>query len=185
MIKRQLCPYSLENWQAYVADQLPEAQREQMEAHLYTCDDCLLKYEQIIDCETVDTLPLPELGPLLQTLPAHSHAARPHAGPSLAPAPSAPVPSRNTGIRSWNAARKVWFHYIVAASITLFLTASGAIQWIGESLSMPGTQAQSQVLGIHQTIDDTLSRWIDSSSTWMRSLLPPEPAAYPDNHQAR
>jgi hypothetical protein len=180
MIEHMSCPYTLDNWQAYVADRLPEALREQMEEHLYTCYDCLLKYEQAIDRESVDTLPLPELGSLLQSWPAHPLSARPHAGPA-----PAPVPSRKTGARSWNAARKAWFHYMVAASITLFLTASGAIQWIGENLFMPMTQARLPESGIHQTLDDTLNRWIDSSSTWMRSLLPPEPGAHSDNHQAR
>ncbi len=181
MNERKNCPYRLENWQDYVADQLPETRRQRMEEHLYLCDHCLLNYTQVIDRFTEEGLPLPDLGPFLQGLPAHPLPATTHAGAAHPPVAS----RRNTGNRSWNAARKVWFHYIVAASITLFLTASGAIQWIGGSLSMPRTQAHAQAFGIHQTIDDTLNRWIDSSSTWMRSLLPPEPAAYSDNHQAR
>jgi hypothetical protein len=41
--------YNMEVWLRYVQDNMPDAEREAVEAHLYSCDLCFDEYLQVID----------------------------------------------------------------------------------------------------------------------------------------
>ncbi|MCL9970910.1 hypothetical protein MX569_09945 [Anoxybacillus kestanbolensis] len=41
--------YTNEEWRQFICDVLPEEKREEMESHLYSCDQCLAAYMELIE----------------------------------------------------------------------------------------------------------------------------------------
>jgi anti-sigma factor RsiW len=50
--------YTKEEWRQFIFDVLPEEKREEMENHLYSCDECLAVYMELIE-QSASGLPTP------------------------------------------------------------------------------------------------------------------------------
>ncbi len=99
--------YNQETWLAYLNNELPENQHEEIENHLYSCDHCLEHYMQLLDDTAVD---FPEsqadntfTEEILRQLPFESKKKRTFTQHPL-------------------------FHYGVAAAVTVVLMSSGFFQ---------------------------------------------------------
>jgi hypothetical protein len=146
-------------WQEYIAGKIAAHRYEELEMHLYDCEDCLLQY--IVAIDTVDLIDaaLPELSEVSaadfadRTLLAIQEA-------SISSARSYEVPIESSTTEQTRALkplrmrtpliRRTLFQYTVAAVATLFLLSTGVFQSIGKITArdhpsdLPLTQQEQQ-----------------------------------------
>ncbi|CAG7655683.1 zf-HC2 domain-containing protein [Paenibacillus allorhizosphaerae] len=120
----------VEQWKKYVEDELEPVERERCEAHLIVCDLCLEQYMQCL--EQSEGLPLPDDE-------AAFAAAAMNRFDELCTSQE-----RNAALTVLPAARRdarlpllhhPFFHYAVAAVITLILMGSGVFQTITQQIA--------------------------------------------------
>lgn len=104
---------SLEEWTAYIADEVPEALKIEYENHLYSCDDCLTVYMEAMEREE-DIQPIEEWD--IADSVMHSIAQI----KSVPAAEERPMKTKSM--------RTITKHYLIAAGFTILLMASGAFQ---------------------------------------------------------
>ena len=96
--------FSEQDWTAYVKDELSEAQREEMERHLYACDGCLERFMFSVEAVEASGGQLPVL--------IEGNTFAQEVMDKIRPTPS----------RFWD---NVLLQYAMAASITFILFFSG------------------------------------------------------------
>jgi anti-sigma factor RsiW len=130
--------YRKEEWRQFIGDVLPEEKREEMESHLYTCDQCLTIYMELIEAYASD-------------LPAPSAQAI-SADDILAQAALEAKPQR-TQLQ----VRKKLLHYGIAAAITIAFMSSGIFQFVTNAAVLGTDISESRSSYTEQWMDKTLS----------------------------
>ncbi|WP_096152960.1 MULTISPECIES: anti-sigma factor family protein [Bacillus] len=122
---------TLEDLQNYVEDYLSEEKREEVEGHLFSCDDCLAVYMTLVNEET-----LPELensnftDEVMSQIPMSQSKQRKRTNPAF-------------------------LHYVIAASITFILMTSGVFQsMLGISSVMETSSVNTHEATVSQNIMD-------------------------------
>lgn len=127
-----------EKWVAYVNDEVDETDRQTYEEHVFTCDECLDLYMQAVESQ-VDRLP--ELADdFTEQVVQHVF----------------PVRSER---KTKSIFKRSFFHYVIAAAMTLILMSSGLFGQLTQVASNFEEQAnheQSQSF-TEELIDKTLS----------------------------
>jgi len=100
--------FSNEEWLSYINDKLPETTCEELENHLFSCDQCLEVYMKMIDRQA-EELPIIDYSSFTDEIIAE-------------------LPQKK--VRKKTLYRRTLFHYAVAAVITLTLMTSGFFQSI-------------------------------------------------------
>lgn len=106
---------SLEHWLRYVNNDLDDRTREQYEAHLYSCDQCLELYITAVESQE-QTLPAMQKEAAFTDLVMQEIAAQ-----------NGMKKAKNTTIRKkeQHFYKKTMFHYFIAAAMTILLMSSG------------------------------------------------------------
>lgn len=133
---------SLEHWLRYVNNDLDERTREQYEAHLYSCDQCLELYITAVESQE-------------QTLPAMQKEA------AFTDLVMQEITAQNNIKKSKNRVikkkeqhfyEKTIFHYFAAAAMTILLMSSGVLTQVMDYVNTfektPPTEADSIVEGL-------------------------------------
>lgn len=132
--------YNQGEWEQYVRGELPEQLREELEEHLYTCDQCLEVY---ISC--VEGLPaLPDVAD-----PAKFHS-------SVMAAILAQTPQEQPHKPFY---LRTFFHYGVAAAVTLLLTTAGVFDMTVHQLSEVASQREEQGMLSQRWLEQRDSLW--------------------------
>ncbi len=121
--------FSSEEWLAYINEELSKTKREELENHLYSCNQCLETYMDMVDSHSQQL-------PIIEARSFTDEVIR-------------KLPQKKR--------RKVYqhplFHYGVAAVITFTLMTTGFFQSI---TGIVETVEASPISGSEQTVSDTL-----------------------------
>lgn len=180
--------YCYEEWVQYVKNEMNDQKREQLENHLYTCDQCL---EQYLQAMAANETSLPILSnessftDLVMAEVSKQKEVVPDTGSDLDTLPivqSVPDTVRNLNTvsmvtsvpdtqhveRKENRKKPLYqqaaFHYLLAAAATLLLTFSGAFQSLAtyaKSIESP-TQVQEKKPSVTEGVINKTFAWMDS-----------------------
>lgn len=123
--------FSNEEWMSYINDQLSETKSEELEDHLFFCDQCLEVYMKMIDTHA-------------EELPAIE-------GNSFIDEITAKLPQKKTRKKTFY--KRTLIHYGVAAVITLTLMTTGFFQSI---MGIVYTIESSSISKPEQSVSDSI-----------------------------
>jgi len=145
--------YQMEQWKAYVNDDLDEKVREVYEEHLYSCDQCLDLYFQVVAEQE-------------EHLPVLSNEA------DFTNMIMARIEEGNKSERQQSKVKKVplyqkaIFHYTLAASMTILLMTTGVFQSITSYVgSIQNPVAMEEQNSVTKGIVDKTFAWMDTFDT--------------------
>jgi hypothetical protein len=145
--------YNYEEWLSYVKNEVNDSTREDLDNHLYTCDQCLEQYLQAIS-EHESSLPL------LSNESSFTDMVM--AGVSKQKEPAAMKPPVKHKKPFYQQAA---FHYLIAAAATLLLTFSGVFQSLATYAS--AIEAPQHIKEKRPSVTEGV---IDKTFAWMDSL---------------
>ncbi|GMB09223.1 hypothetical protein [Thermolongibacillus altinsuensis] len=128
--------YTNEEWRQFICDVLPEEKREEMENHLYTCDQCLAVYMELIE-ENAFELP----NPSDETVSADV---------IIAQVEQYKKPKRTK-------TKQKLLHYGIAAVITIGFMSSGIFQSVTNAVVLGTDLSENRPSYTEQWMDKTLS----------------------------
>jgi hypothetical protein len=131
--------YTKEEWRQFIGDVLPEEKREEMENHLYSCDDCLTVYMELIEACASD-------------LPTPSEQAI-SADVILAQVVLEAKPKRTKQPQN----QQKLLHYGIAAAITIGFISSGIFQSVTNAAVLGTDISENRPSYTEQWMDKTLS----------------------------
>lgn len=148
--------YSYDEWLSYVADEVSTKPREELESHLYTCDQCLEHYLQAVS-EHESSLPVltnennfTDL--VMVEVSKQKESIEKTAGVTQ------PVKTKKPFYQQAS------FHYLIAAAATLLLTFSGVFQSLAtyaSAVEAPQHSKEKKPTVTEGVIDKTFA-WMDS-----------------------
>lgn len=149
----------------YILNQLEQSERNEIEAHLYTCDVCLEQYMNGLEQlqQQLPNLPsnhgfaekiIQQLSLPTQSIEQLSLETKKEP-PSLVP--SAPKPKRRNHLQPF-------VHYTIAASITLLLMSSGVFQEI------TGFASTIEVTSVKQEENSVTNHLMDKALSFIRKI---------------
>jgi hypothetical protein len=149
--------FSYDEWLSYVKDEVSGKNREELESHLYTCDQCLENYLLAVS-EHESSLPVLSNEDSFTNLVMEEISKQ----KEFVKKPAAlkqPVTTKKPFYQ------QAFFHYFIAAAATLLLTFSGVFQ----SLATYATdvEASENMKEKQQSVTDGI---IDKTFAWMDSL---------------
>lgn len=154
--------YSLERWQQYVKDELSEHQREELEYHLYTCNQCLEVYLEAVTANETSLPALPNdnefTNRIMEMVPVTNKNISMVKMDSLVP-----DTDTNTDNNSRPFYQRAGFHYLLAAAATLLLMFSGAFQSLASyagSLEKPIMEEKKP--SVTEGVINKTFAWMDS-----------------------
>ena len=149
--------YSYERWQQYVKDELSERQREELDDHLYTCDQCLEVYLEAVTANETSLPALPNDNEfttrIMEMVPVTNKNINMVEMDSL-------VPDTNYDRPLY---QRAGFHYLLAAAATLLLMFSGAFQSLASyagSLEKPIMEEKKP--SVTEGVINKTFAWMDS-----------------------
>lgn len=131
--------YMNEEWRQFICDVLPEEKREEMESHLYSCDQCLAVYMELIE-ENASDLPNPS-----------DEAVS--ADVILAQVELYAKPKRMKQSQT----KQKMLHYGIAAAITIGFMSSGIFQLVTNAGVVGTDLSENRPAYTEQWMDKTLS----------------------------
>ncbi|MFF2447065.1 anti-sigma factor family protein [Neobacillus sp. NPDC058068] len=161
--------YSYEEWLQYVKDEMSDQNREQLETHLYTCDQCLELYLQAM-AENETSLPiLSNQSSFTDLVMAEVSNMVPDTVRNLNTVSMVPLVPDTQHVEQKASKKKSWyqqagFHYLLAAAATLLLTFSGAFQSLAtyaKSIETP-IQVQEKKPSVTEGVINKTFAWMDS-----------------------
>ncbi|KOP71273.1 hypothetical protein ACFFHH_05135 [Cytobacillus solani] len=143
--------YSEQEWMKYVKNELDKDVREDYENHLYSCDQCLESYLMAVEAEE-DELPIISNGADFTDLVMAQIA---DVKMEIAQKPQ-------TGQKKKSIYQSAFFHYSIAAAVTILLMTTGVFQSItqyAENVQNPNLQEEPSMT---QGLVDKTFAWMDS-----------------------
>ena len=144
--------YSEQEWMKYVKNELDKDVREEYEDHLYSCDQCLEVYLMAVEAEEAE-LPLisneVDFTNLVMAQIAETKKDKPQ--------------KQKIGKKKKSIYQSAFFHYSIAAAVTILLMTTGVFQSItqyAENVQNPNLQEQRTSL-TEGLVDKTFA-WMDS-----------------------
>jgi len=163
-------------WRSYIKGSLPDEEMTFCEEHLYDCDDCMSIYMDILEesdrAGTFDAVRLPDADSLTERIMADVRSNALPRGETAAveselrSESDVPVTTavRAPAKRS-SVFRRTFFHYVIAASITLLLMSTGVFhQLIANSMHLTQAASTSKQPFSQQLLEKTESIF----STWSK-----------------
>jgi predicted anti-sigma-YlaC factor YlaD len=142
--------YSYEDWCQYVKNEMDGSVREDVETHLYSCDQCLDIYLQVLESEDSELLKIQNETQFTESLMA-----------SIADINKKNV-SLGEGKKSFYQSSA--FHYLLAAAMTIFMMSTGVFQSITK---VADTVQSPQTFQHSPSFSEGL---INKTFTWMDSF---------------
>lgn len=167
--------YTYDEWLQYVKDEITGKKREELEEHLYTCDQCLETYLLAVTANE-SSLPIltNEAGftDAIMAEVAKQNLMVPDAVEELNTMPivvSAPITVTDTkkderkSIKKKPIYQQAAFHYLLAAVATILLTFTGAFQSLANYASTLETkQVQEKRPSMTEGLMNKTFAWVDS-----------------------
>ncbi|MFJ5717363.1 hypothetical protein [Neobacillus sp. NPDC093127] len=149
--------YCYEEWVQYVKNEMNDQKREQLENHLYTCDQCLEQYIQAMAANET-SLPILSNESSFTDMVMSEVSKQKEAVPDTIPGVRKPTNRKKPFYQ------QAAFHYLLAAAATLLLTFSGAFQSLAsyaKSIESP-TQVQEKKPSVTEGVINKTFAWMDS-----------------------
>jgi hypothetical protein len=141
--------YSLQLWQAYIHGD--EVERDSMDNHLQECDECMGMYVLCLDELQVS---LPQLMNPIEFMDRVQGHVQFKSECNSKP-PRTIIPKR------WYT--HTWFHYTIAASITLVLVSSGMFNQILDRVSqLTENTEQAEHISVSNQLKNKAGKWLDA-----------------------
>ncbi|WP_312475890.1 hypothetical protein [Neobacillus sp.] len=166
--------YLYDDWLQYVKNELNDQDREQLESHLYTCDQCLDQYLQAM-AENESSLPIltNESGftDFVMAEVAKQKVSLEHVETQMSPklelVSKETAGEQSKSIGKANQKKPFYqhavFHYLLAAVATLLLTFSGAFKSIAiYANSLESPQVQEKKPSMTEGVINKTFAWMDS-----------------------
>ncbi|MEH7416149.1 hypothetical protein V7266_12770 [Neobacillus drentensis] len=170
--------YSYEEWQLYVKDELSEDRRDELESHLYTCNQCLEVYIRAV---TANETSLPAFledddftNRVMEMVPFTNKNVNNVEIVSPVPVTDSTfkdvemvnsVPGTQSDTARKPLYQQAGFHYLLAAAATLLLMFSGAFQSLATyagSLEKPMIQEKKPRPSVTEGVINKTFAWMDS-----------------------
>ncbi|MEH7013938.1 hypothetical protein V7087_24530 [Neobacillus niacini] len=149
--------YSYDEWLSYVKDEVSDKTREELESHLYTCDQCLENYLQAISVHESSLPVLSNESSFTDLVMAEvSKQKEVNENPVLK---KQPVKAKKPFYQ------QAAFHYLIAAAATLLLTFSGVFHSLATYAS--AVEAPKHMKEKKHSVTEGV---IDKTFAWMDSL---------------
>lgn len=148
--------YSYDEWLSYVKDEVSDKTREELESHLYTCDQCLENYLQAISVHE-SSLPVLSNESSFTDLVMEEVSKQKVVNEN-------PVPKKQPVKAKKPFYQQAVFHYLIAAAATLLLTFSGVFQSLAtyaSAVEAPKDMKEKKLSVTEGVIDKTFA-WMDS-----------------------
>ncbi|MEH7115624.1 hypothetical protein V7124_25175 [Neobacillus niacini] len=144
--------FSYDEWLSYVKDEINDQAREELEGHLYSCDQCLEHYLQALSVHESSL-------PILSNESSFTDLVMAEISKQKEVVTKPLIESKKPFYQ------QVAFHYLIAAAATLLLTFSGVFQSLATYAS--AVEAPQHSKEIKPSITDEV---IDKTFAWMDSL---------------
>ncbi|MFP5115445.1 hypothetical protein ACSU64_24135 [Bacillaceae bacterium C204] len=157
--------YTFDEWLQYVNDEINEKTKEELENHLYSCDQCLNHYLMAVEANE-SSLPvlsnetgftdsvMAEVSKQKTVVP--DTVKNPNTMPIV---PSVP----DTKVKKKAFYQQAAFHYLLAAAATLLLTFSGVFQSLAAyASSLERPQIQEKKPSVTEGVINKTFAWMDS-----------------------
>lgn len=165
--------YSYDEWQQYVRNEISDSIREELESHLYTCDQCLEEYLQAI---AANESSLPTLSSesnftdlVMERVPdtvstLHTMSTVPSVPDTIGTLSTMPVvASVPDTARKKPFYQQALFHYLLAAAATILLMFSGVFQSLATyANSLEGPKVQEMKPSVTEGVINKTFAWVDS-----------------------
>ncbi|MGZ9815336.1 hypothetical protein ACXM0N_05220 [Peribacillus simplex] len=137
-------------WDAYLADEIPEALKFEYENHLYSCDKCLSSYMEAMEKEenSLDIEGFDIAGPVMESISrlkvdsVEEAKAKQH--------------------RKEKSLRTITRHYLIAAGFTILLMAGGVFQTLTEYVDSVESSSEKETQSLTDGLIDKTFNWMDS-----------------------
>ncbi|WHY86781.1 hypothetical protein QNH39_02580 [Neobacillus novalis] len=149
--------YCYEEWLQYVKDEMNDQDREKLETHLYTCDQCLEQYLQAMAANETSL-------PILSNESSFTDLVMAEVSKQKEVVPNTKPGERKPTNRKKPFYQQAAFHYLLAAAATLLLTFSGAFKSLAsyaKSIESP-TQVQEKKPSVTEGVINKTFAWMDS-----------------------
>jgi len=160
--------YSFEEWLQYVNDEVNENTKEELENHLYSCDQCLDQYLIAVEASE-SSLPIlsdsSDFTDLVMAEVSKQKTVVPDTVRNLNTMSMVPlVPdTKMTNMKKKPFYQQAVFHYLLAAAATLLLTFSGVFQSLAAyANSIDKPQIQEKKPSVTEGVINKTFAWMDS-----------------------
>lgn len=143
--------YSEQEWMKYVKNELDKDVREEYENHLYSCDQCLDSYLMAVEAEEAELPMLSNEADFTSLVMAQ-----------IADAKMETSQKPQIGKKRKSIHQSAFFHYAIAAAVTILLMTTGVFQSItqyAENVQNPTIQEEPSLT---QSLVDKTFAWMDS-----------------------
>ncbi|MEH7253313.1 hypothetical protein V7111_14390 [Neobacillus niacini] len=143
--------FSYDEWLNYVKDEVNDKAREELESHLYVCDQCLEHYLQALSVHESSL-------PLLSNDSSFTDLVMAEVSKQKEVVKKPSIKSKKPFYQ------QVAFHYLIAAAATLLLTFSGVFQSLAtyaSAVEAPQYSKEKRASVTEEVIDKTFA-WMDS-----------------------
>lgn len=143
--------YSEQEWMKYVKNELDKDVREEYENHLYSCDQCLESYLMAVEAEEA-------VLPMISNESAFTDLVM----AQIADIKMETIQKPKAGQKKKSIYQSSFFHYSIAAAVTILLMTTGVFQSItqyAESVQNPNLQEEPSMT---QGLVDKTFAWMDS-----------------------
>jgi hypothetical protein len=147
--------FRYDEWLSYVKDEVSVKNREELEIHLYTCDQCLEHYLQAVS-EHESSLPVLSNETSFTDL-VMAEVSKQKEFTEIPTALKQPVKTKKPFYQ------QAAFHYLIAAAATLLLTFSGVFQSLATYASaIEAPHSKEKKLSVTEGVIDKTFAWMDS-----------------------
>lgn len=134
---------NFEKWVQYVRGEIDDHTREQLDAHLYSCDQCLSIYLEVVEAQE-------------QSLPMMANEDG-FTNSIMKQIESQKLPEKIVSVKKTSFYQKAAFHYIVAAAMTLILMSSGVFSQLMNYVSDFESANKHEPSAIEGLMNNTVS----------------------------
>ncbi len=158
--------YTYEEWLKYVSDRLSAREREQMEGHLYTCDQCLDLYLQVLDANETSFPILDNDSSFTDLVMAEVSKQKVSEHVVQQASHSQSNSEQQVKQKEKPFYQQALFHYLLAAAATLLLTFSGAFKSLASfAAAFEGQSAHEKKATVTEGVINKTFAWMDSLET--------------------
>jgi hypothetical protein len=147
--------YTYDEWLQYVKNEITGKTREEIENHLYTCDQCLEVYLQAVTANESSL-------PILSNETSFTDAVMAEVSKKQNVVPGTKFAKQNS-IKKSPFYKQAAFHYLLAAAATILLTFTGAFQSLATyANSLETKQVQEKRPSMTEGMMNKTFAWMDS-----------------------
>lgn len=145
--------YTYDMWLQYINDEINEKTKQELEDHLYACDQCLNHYLMAMEANESSL-------PILSNMSSFTDSVMNEVSRQ-----KTVVPDTKTKIKKKPFYQQAAFHYLLAAAATILLTFTGTFQSLStyaNSLESPQPQVQKKKHSVTEGVINKTFAWMDS-----------------------